>query len=45
MELYNELDIDFDSFNGEAFYNDKMDAVIDTLKEKQLLVESQGTSG
>src|SRR5699024_3308341 len=42
MELYNELDIDFDSFNGEAFYNDKMDAVIDTLKEKQLLVESQG---
>nr|CCC56582.1 arginyl-tRNA synthetase [Weissella thailandensis fsh4-2] len=42
MELYNELDIDFDSFNGEAFYNDKMDAVIDTLKDKQLLVESQG---
>ena len=42
MELYNELDIDFDSFNGEAFYNDKMNAVIDTLKEKQLLVESQG---
>lgn len=42
MELYNDLDIDFDSFNGEAFYNDKMDAVIDTLKEKHLLVESQG---
>lgn len=42
MELYNDLDIDFDSFNGEAFYNDKMDAVIDTLKEKRLLVESQG---
>ena len=42
MELYNDLDIDFDSFNGEAFYNDKMDVVIDTLKEKHLLVESQG---
>ncbi|WP_407124848.1 arginine--tRNA ligase [Weissella paramesenteroides] len=42
MELYNDLDIDFDSFNGEAFYNDKMDAVIDSLKEKHLLVESQG---
>lgn len=42
MELYKDLDIDFDSFNGEAFYNDKMDAVIDTLKEKNLLVESQG---
>ena len=42
MELYKDLDIDFDSFNGEAFYNDKMDAVIDTLKEKNLLIESQG---
>ncbi|MGK4144296.1 arginine--tRNA ligase [Weissella paramesenteroides] len=42
MELYNDLDIDFNSFNGEAFYNDKMDVVIDTLKEKHLLVESQG---
>lgn len=42
MELYDDLDIDFDSFNGEAFYNDKMDAVIQTLKDKNLLVESQG---
>jgi arginyl-tRNA synthetase len=42
MELYDTLDIEFDSFNGEAFYNDKMDGVIDTLKEKGLLVESQG---
>ncbi|MFL4499959.1 arginine--tRNA ligase [Weissella sp. MSCH1] len=42
MELYETLDIEFDSFNGEAFYNDKMDGVIDTLKEKGLLVESQG---
>lgn len=42
MELYDDLDIDFDSFNGEAFYNDKMDTVIQTLKDKNLLVESQG---
>ncbi|WP_386119889.1 arginine--tRNA ligase [Weissella cibaria] len=42
MELYETLDIEFDSFNGEAFYNDKMDGVIDTLKEKGLLIESQG---
>lgn len=42
MELYETLDIEFDSFNGEAFYNDKMDGVIDILKEKGLLIESQG---
>ncbi|CAM2899487.1 arginine--tRNA ligase [Weissella confusa] len=42
MELYETLDIEFDSFNGEAFYNDKMDGVIDKLKEEGLLVESQG---
>ena len=27
--LYNELQVEFDSYNGEAFYNDKMDAVVD----------------
>ena len=40
--LYNELKVDFDSYNGEAFYNDKMDAVVDILSEKGLLVESEG---
>ena len=40
--LYNELGISFDSFNGEAFYNDKMDEVVDILTEKGLLEESQG---
>lgn len=40
--LYNELQVDFDSYNGEAFYNDKMDAVVDILAEKGLLVESEG---
>lgn len=40
--LYNELQVDFDSYNGEAFYNDKMDAVVDILSEKGLLVESEG---
>ena len=29
-------------YNGEAFYNDKMDAVVDILSEKGLLVESEG---
>lgn len=40
--LYNELGVSFDSFNGEAFYNDKMDEVVDILTEKGLLEESQG---
>lgn len=40
--IYERLNIEFDSFNGEAFYNDKMDKVIDILKEKELLVTSQG---
>lgn len=42
MYIYDMLNITFDSFNGEAFYNDKMQAVIDELKEKHLLVESKG---
>ncbi|WP_273707452.1 arginine--tRNA ligase [Leuconostoc mesenteroides] len=41
-EIYDRLDITFESFNGEAFYNDKMDKVVDLLEEKNLLVESQG---
>lgn len=32
--IYDRLDITFDSFNGEAFYNDKMDKVVDALEEK-----------
>lgn len=38
--IYELMGVEFDSFNGEAFYNDKMDRVIDLLEEKQLLVES-----
>ena len=40
--LYNELQVEFDSYNGEAFYNDKMDAVVEILENKGLLVESEG---
>ena len=40
--VYDILGVKFDSYNGEAFYNDKMDAVVDELKEKELLVESNG---
>lgn len=40
--IYKELGISFDSYNGEAFFNDKMQPVVDELKEKGLLHESQG---
>lgn len=40
--IYKILDVEFDSYNGEAFYNDKMDEIVEILKDKNLLVESQG---
>ena len=40
--LYNELNVSFDSYNGEAFYNDKMDEIVELLEAKGLLEESQG---
>ncbi len=42
MQIYDLLDISFDSFNGEAFYNDKMDGVVKELEDKNLLKEDQG---
>ena len=42
QRVYDLLGVSFDSYNGEAFYNDKMGPVVDELKEKGLLVESQG---
>ena len=43
QRVYDLLDIEFDSYAGESFYSDKMPAVIEELKEKGLLKESQGT--
>ena len=40
--IYDLLDVHFDSWAGESFYIDKMQPVIDELKEKGLLVESEG---
>ena len=42
MRVYKMLDIDFDSYDGESFYNDKMAAVIEELKEKGLIKVSEG---
>ena len=36
------LGVKFDSYNGEAFYSDKMDEVVDILRDKGLLTESDG---
>ena len=41
-KTYNLLNSKFDSYNGEAYYNDKMDEVVKALEEKGLLQESQG---
>ncbi|MBQ4233514.1 MAG: arginine--tRNA ligase [Firmicutes bacterium] len=40
--VYDMLGITFDSYNGESFYSDKMPAVIQELRDKGLLQESQG---
>lgn len=40
--LYDLLGVSFDSFDGEAFFNDKMDVPVSILEEKGLLTESEG---
>ncbi|MBO5994156.1 MAG: arginine--tRNA ligase [Firmicutes bacterium] len=40
--VYNMLGISYDSYAGESFYSDKMPAVVQELKDKNLLVESKG---
>ena len=42
QKTYKLLNSKFDSYNGEAYYNDKMDAVVEELREKGLLKESEG---
>ncbi len=43
-KIYKLLNVSFDSYAGESFYNDKMDVVVDELKEKGLLKDSDGAS-
>lgn len=35
-QIYDLLGVTFDSYNGEAFYNDKMDSIVNELEEKKL---------
>jgi arginyl-tRNA synthetase len=39
-KIYKLLQVEFDSYAGEAFYNDKMDVIVQMLEEQGLLVES-----
>lgn len=41
-QIYKLLNVSFDSYNGEAFYNDKMDTIVKELEDKGLLIEDQG---
>lgn len=40
--VYEEMGIEFDSYNGEAFYSDKMDGIVKELRDKNLMEESDG---
>jgi len=42
--VYKLLGISFDSYIGESFYREKVPALVEMLKEKNLLVESQGAN-
>lgn len=44
MKTYDLLGIEFDSFNGESFYSDKMPAVVEELRAKGLLKLDDGAS-
>lgn len=41
-QIYDLLEVQFDSYNGEAFYNDKMDLVVAELSQKGLLKTDEG---
>ncbi|EGE54025.1 arginine--tRNA ligase [Streptococcus parauberis] len=40
--IYEKLNITFDHYHGEAFYNDKMDEGLQILEDKNLLHDSKG---
>ena len=40
--IYDILGVQFDSLNGEAFYSDKMDEIVELLDKSGKLIESEG---
>ena len=43
-KIYKLLNVTFDSYAGESFYNDKMQPIVEELEHKGLLQESEGAS-
>lgn len=43
-KIYKLLNVSFDSYAGESFYNDKMAPIVDELRQKDLLKISDGAS-
>ncbi len=43
-KTYKQLGITFDSYAGESFYTDKMPAVVEELKQKDIMVIDDGAS-
>jgi arginyl-tRNA synthetase len=41
-KIYDLLNVEFDSYAGESFYSDKMDAVVDEIDKAGILVDSNG---
>lgn len=41
-KIYEMMDVHFDSYDGEAFYEDKMEPIIAELRDSGLMVEDQG---
>ena len=44
QKTYKQLDIEFDSYNGESFYTDKMPAEVQKLRDKGLMKLDDGAS-
>ncbi|WP_144510285.1 arginine--tRNA ligase [Bacillus sp. FJAT-22090] len=42
QKIYDLLRVSFDSFQGEAYYNEKMEPIVEELQQKKLLIESEG---
>ena len=42
QKIYGMLGVSFDSYNGEAFYSDRMDEVVNKLEEVGVLTDSEG---
>ncbi len=44
MKMYELLGVDFESFDGESFYNDKMEAVVEEMAKKGILKVDEGAT-